>query len=99
MSPAASTSAFLQSAIPAWVRSRSSFTSWAVISAMVDSPASVGGARAARAGPGVDRRRVVALRTAAGQRVLAPLHPLDTGVGHAAGDEPDRPDGVVVAGD
>src|SRR6516164_5103287 len=38
MSPAASTSAFLQSLIPAWVRSRSSLTIPAVISAMTCVP-------------------------------------------------------------
>src|SRR5687767_11556414 len=60
--------------------------------------ASVGRASGARSGAGVDRR-IVPLRRTPCEVVLAPLRPLDTSVGDSPGDESDRPDGVVVAGD
>src|SRR4051812_22387974 len=95
MSPAASTSALLQSLMPAWVLSRSSLTSCAVTSAM--SVSSVGGPLSAGAGAGVDGGVVALLLLATSLVVLTTLQPFDARVGDARRNEPNGPDGVVVA--
>src|SRR5918994_2691574 len=101
MSPSASCSAFLQSIIPAPVRSRSSLTCFAVISAIASAlvldrfGGSLGLFGNDELGLGLD----LGTGGARHDGLAALLPALGEGVGDQPGDQRDRADRVVVAGD